>query len=184
MKKYLIFLLISISVCIQFVEIDESLLEKVEDIEGDENIKKDIFFTIFVKMLLSDEFKENVKEYLSYYPDDIYDAEVLLDLYLKILNLEEVKEMIFLMEEHRNEIKTLYRHESILELLKKYLPNFPWEEIFPEGDIVLKEDKPKRNLLRIIFNTAITVAEIIVPELTDELEEIREKGNKKLNGSN
>jgi hypothetical protein len=38
--------------------------------------------------------------------------------------------------------------------------------------------------LRIIFNTAITVAEIIVPELTDELEEIREKGNKKLNGSN
>ena len=176
MKKFLILLLISFSISIKFVEIDESLFEKVEDIEGDENLKKDIFFSLFIKMFLSKEFKEESKEFLSYYPDDITDLEVSLDLYVKIFNLEEVREMVFLMEEHRKEIKTLWRYDPILEILKKYLPNFPWDEILA-SDIILRENKPRKGLLRIIANVVITVAENIVPELKPELEELRKRIN-------
>ena len=183
MKKYLIILLISISFCIKDYEINESEVKIVEDIENDKEIQKDFLYTIFLTILNSRELKNDLKEFFSQYTDDVYIPEVLIEKLKIILDLEELRNMFNLVVENRKEIERLYDYKSIIEILKRDIPNFPWDDVitiyYPEfeEDLILKEDKPKVNGWKIFINVVITVIEVLVPELTPVLEKGREIRN-------
>ena len=188
MKKYLIILLSSISFCIKDYEIKESEVKIVEDIENDKDIQKDLLYTIFLTILNSRELKNDLKEFFSQYTDDVYFPEPLIEKLRVVLDFEELRNIFNLVVENRKEIERLYDYKSITEILKRDIPNFPWDEVitiyYPEfeDDLILKEDKPKVNGWQIFINVVIIALEVVCPPLEPSLEKARERINELFDG--
>ena len=159
MRKYLIFFLISISTCIHQILLDES---KLIDIKSVSTVKReDIYFTLCLEMIRSDEYKQILKEMESQIPDDVTDIEVGMEACNKLSAYEPFIELIDALEKNKNDIKKIYSYESNLQANKQiFLPKKRLIPLEMEDRIVLKGIFSKfswKNLFKALCIVAVAI---------------------------
>ena len=167
MRKYLIFFLISISTCIRQMVLDES---KLIDIKSISTVKReDIYFTLCLEMIRSDEYKEILKEFESEIPDDVTDIEVGMEACNKLSTYEPFIELLDALEENKNDIKKIYSFQSNLQVNKQMLlldRSDKLIELEMEDRIVLKKlfsNFSWKNLFRAICIVAVAICPASAP---------------------
>ena len=150
MKLYLFIALITITTCLKTINMNDLKVTKIIkplDIDQ-ENLK----FTICLEFIKSDEYKNQLKEYLSELPDDLNELEVGFEICNKLYELDEFQQALEYILKNTGQPRFLYQKAPIKEI-SPIITN-PIKDI---GTIVEKPIEPlpfldNINLQKIRFN--------------------------------
>ena len=150
MKLYLFIALITITTCLKTINMNDLKVTKIIkplDIDQ-ENLK----FTICLEFIKSDEYKNQLKEYLSELPDDLNELEVGFEICNKLYELDEFQQALEYILKNTGKPRFLYQKASIKEISP--IKTNPIKDI---GTIVEKPIEPlpfldNINLQKIRFN--------------------------------
>ena len=122
MNKLILILLISITVCVVRIKLEENDLIRVNNInsKSSEELGNDIFFTFCMNLINDPEYEELVKEFLNEFPDDVSNVEVGLEICSKLAEMDEFKQLVEIAKENKNQLPVLYDSKSTLTINKKF----------------------------------------------------------------
>ena len=177
MKKYILLLLITLAASVHKILIDDADLIPVSNINSktSEELRNDLYFTVCMEMIRSEEYEKIVKEFLEEVPDDVTNIEIGLEICKKLSEMEQFQQLLDEMESSKNQIKgKVLDYNSNIKTNKKLFPVIerrivddelelePIQRIDREADIVLKGLFGK-GFWKALFNLAVTIVEAFVP---------------------
>ena len=117
MKLYLFIALITITTCLKTINMNDLQLTKINkplDLDQ-ENLK----FTVCLEFIKSDEYKNQLKEYLSELPDDLNELEVGFEICNKLYEMEEFQQALDYILKNTGKPRFLYQKATIKQILPK-----------------------------------------------------------------